>query len=224
MTPRAPAAGVSAKPKEGPAPRAMRRATSDKEKEKRRGGILAAAKRVFARKGYHATTIADIAKAAKLSYGSIYWYFDSKEALFHTLMENEGKALREHVTEALHATSTHESADAPFRAAVRATFEFFEADRALVKLLFRDSYSLGDRFEKHLFGIYESFITDIEVIVTDAQQKGLVIDVPARMVAFSVAALVGQIAHRRLVTDDGLDAGIVADFTVSLLLNGLLPR
>ena len=44
------------------------------------------------------------------------------------------------------------------------------------------------------------------------------------MVACSVAALVGQIAHRRLVTDDGLSAEVAADFVVSLLLNGLLPR
>jgi AcrR family transcriptional regulator len=196
---------------------------SEAEKEERRADILAAAKRVFAKKGYHATTIADIAKAAKLSYGSIYWYFDSKDALFHALMENEEQLLRKHVTEAL-ATPSHGSPDAPFRAAVRATFEFFEADRALVKLLFRDSYALGDRFEKHLFGIYEGFVGDIEAMVLDAQKKGLVIDAPARMVAFSVAALIGQIAHRRLITDDGLDAGVVADFVVSLLLNGLLPR
>jgi len=44
------------------------------------------------------------------------------------------------------------------------------------------------------------------------------------MVAYSVAALVGQVAHRRLVTDDGLPAAVAADFVVSLLLNGLLPR
>jgi AcrR family transcriptional regulator len=37
---------------------------------------------VFARKGFHATTIADIAKQAGLAYGSIYWYFDSEEELF----------------------------------------------------------------------------------------------------------------------------------------------
>jgi hypothetical protein len=107
---------------------------------------------------------------------------------------------------------------------VRATFEFFESDRALVKLLFRDSYALGDRFEKHLFGIYERFITDIEKIIEDAQRRGLIIDAPPRMVAYSVAALVGQIAHRRLVTDDGLSVEVTADFVVSLLLNGLLPR
>ncbi|HAM03147.1 MAG TPA: TetR/AcrR family transcriptional regulator [Acidimicrobiaceae bacterium] len=196
---------------------------SEEEKEGRRAEILAAAKKVFARKGYHATTVAEIAKTAKLSYGSIYWYFDSKDALFHELMESEGQALRRHVTEAL-ATPSPGAPDAPFRAAVRATFEFFESDRALVKLLFRDSYALGDRFEKHLFGIYEGFIGDIEEIVASAAQRGIVVDYPPRMVAFSVAALVGQIAHRRIVTDDGLPAAVVADFVVSLLLNGLLPR
>ncbi len=204
--------------------RPIRRAMSDEEKGERRSDILGAAKKVFARKGYHATTIAEIAKAAKLSYGSIYWYFDSKDALFHALMESEARALRDHVTEALVSTPADESPEAPFVAAVRATFEFFEADRAVVKLLFRDSYALGDRFEKLLFGLYEEFVGDIEVIVADAGERGLIIDAPPRMVAFSVAALVGQIAHRRLVTDDGLPASVVADFVVSLLLNGLLPR
>lgn len=197
---------------------------SEEDKEERRSDILSAAKKVFARKGYHATTIADIAKAAKLSYGSIYWYFDSKDALFHALMEAEGQALRDHVTDALTNTPVRGSPVAPFRAAVLTTFEFFESDRALVKLLFRDSYSLGDKFEKHLFGIYEGFIGDVEKIIEDAQQRGLIIHAPPRMVAFAVAALVGQIAHRRLVTDDGLPAPAVADFVVSLLLNGLLPR
>jgi len=197
---------------------------SDTEKAGRRTDILAAAKKVFARKGYHGTTIADIAKAAKLSYGSIYWYFDSKDALFHALMEAEGQALRDHVTEAMLSTPARGSPDAPFRAAVQTTFEFFESDRALVKLLFRDSYALGDRFEKHLFGIFEAFISDIEKIVADAQHRGLIVEAPPRMVACSVAALVGQVAHRRLVTDDGLSAEVAADFVVSLLLNGLLPR
>jgi AcrR family transcriptional regulator len=197
---------------------------SEHEKQERRSDILAAAKKVFAGKGYHATTIADIARAAELSYGSIYWYFDSKDALFHALMESEGQALRDHVTEALRTTPARGSPDAPFRAAVLTTFEFFESDRAAVKLLFRDSYALGDRFEKHLFGIFERFITDIAQIIEDAQGRGLVVGAPPRMVAFAVAALVGQLAHRRLVTDDGVPAAAAADFVVSLLLNGLLSR
>jgi AcrR family transcriptional regulator len=204
--------------------RPLRRAVSDEDKAERRLDILAAAKRVFADKGYHATTIADIARAAGLSYGSIYWYYDSKESLFHELMAVEATALQEYIDDAVRQTPATPLGDAPFRAAVRATFEFYDADKALVKLLFRDAYALGERFEEHLFQIYEGFIAKTEAIVVAAQRKGVVVEGPSRMIAFSIAALVGQIAHRRLVDDDGLEPAVVADFIVSLLLNGLLPR
>src|SRR5580692_6845731 len=108
--------GASSVPTQESRPaRPVRRAMSDTEKAGRRTDILAAAKKVFARKGYHATTIADIAKAAKLSYGSIYWYFDSKDALFHALLEAEANALRRHVTGALISTPSTGAPDAPFR-------------------------------------------------------------------------------------------------------------
>lgn len=206
-----------------PATTRRRRAVSDEDKSQRRDEIMAAAKKVFARKGYHATTIADIATEAGMAYGSIYWYFDSKDELFHALMAVEEQALRAHVAAALEARSAS-GTGAPFRTAVQATFEFFEADKATVKLLFRDAYALGDRFEKHLGGIYERFIDDIEKFIVVAQQRDQVVIVPPRMVAYTLAALIGQLAHRRLSTDDGVTAAEVADFVVSLVLDGLRPR
>src|SRR4051812_22350484 len=202
----------------------MRRAVSDEEKGKRRDEILAAAKKVFSKKGFASTTIADVAKAAQLSYGSIYWYFDSKDALFHELMDGEERALRAAIAERAATLDAAQSGEALFRAAVTGTFEFFERDKAMVRLLFRDAHSLGGRFERHLGGIYERFIDDIEASIVMAQQRGDIVDAPPRMIAFSVAALIGQIALRRLTTDDGLDAPIVAEFVVSLVLDGLRPR
>lgn len=49
--------------------------------ETRRTQILEAAARVFARKGFDRATIRDVARAARLSEGSIYNYFRSKEDL-----------------------------------------------------------------------------------------------------------------------------------------------
>jgi AcrR family transcriptional regulator len=177
---------------------------------------------VFAKKGFHATTMADIAKAARLSYGSVYWYYDSKDALFHALMDDQERALREHIEAAVAGHPT--GGEALFRASVRATFEFFEADRDLVKLLFRDSLVLGDRFDRHLASIYEGFIADIEKTIAAAQAAGHIVEAPPRMVAYTVAALIGQLALRRLSTDDGVGADVVADFVVTLLLDGLRPR
>ncbi len=204
-----------------------RRAVSDEDKSRRRDEIMAAAKEVFARQGFHTTTIADIAKRAGLAYGSVYWYFDSKDELFHALMAVEESALRKHVGATLAklgGPAEDAGGEAQFRAAVQATFEFFEADKATVKLLFRDAYALGERFEKHLGGIYERFIDDIETFIVASQERGEVVAAPPRMVAYTLAALVGQLAHRRLSTDDDVTAAQVANFVVSLVLDGLRPR
>jgi AcrR family transcriptional regulator len=200
------------------------RAVSEEDKSRRRDEIMAAAKKVFVRKGFHATTIADIAKEAGLAYGSIYWYFDSKDDLFHALIAAEEYALRTHVAVALAASGTQFGyAEAPFRATLRATFEFFEADKATAKLLFRDAYALDNRFNKHLGGVYERFIDDIETLIVAAQQRGEVVAAPPRLVACTLTALIGQMAHRRLTTDDGVSAAEAADFVVSLVINGLRP-
>jgi len=204
--------------------RPLRRAVSEADKASRRTDILSAAKQVFAERGYHATTIADIARQAGLSYGSIYWYYESKEALFHELVSAEASALRAHINGAVRTASTDEGPAAPLQAAVRATLEFYEADSAFVRLLFRDAFALGCGFEEHLSAIHASFVDDAERLVLLAQRQGELVQGSSKMMAFAITALVGQLAHRRLTTDDELSAGEAASFAAELLLNGLRPR
>lgn len=203
--------------------RELRRAVSEEEKEQRRQTLLNAAKRVFSEKGYAAATIADVARAASLSYGSVYWYFESKEDLFDALMDAGEAALRTRILEALDAAGPSDLEGA-LRTAVRATFEHFEDDRDAARLLFRDSYALGGRFERHLLHIYEGFIDDLEATITSGQEEGRIRDAPTRLVAFSLAALIGQLAYRRLGNDDGMSASETAEFVVSLVMDGLRRR
>jgi AcrR family transcriptional regulator len=53
----------------------------------RRDQIITAAVACFARTGYHATTMADVAEQAGVSKGTPYLYFESKQALFIVLHE-----------------------------------------------------------------------------------------------------------------------------------------
>jgi AcrR family transcriptional regulator len=53
----------------------------------RKNQILDAAALVFAEKGFHATTIGDIAKRAGIAHGTIYNYFDTKSALLLGIFE-----------------------------------------------------------------------------------------------------------------------------------------
>jgi AcrR family transcriptional regulator len=53
----------------------------------RRAQILDAAMRCFGDRGYHVATMDDLALAAGLSKGSVYWYFRSKEDLLLALFD-----------------------------------------------------------------------------------------------------------------------------------------
>ena len=53
--------------------------------EEKRRQILDAAVRAFARKGYHACRVGEIAEEAGVAYGLVYHYFGSKEELLETI-------------------------------------------------------------------------------------------------------------------------------------------
>lgn len=55
--------------------------------EKSRDSILEAAAKLFRRQGYSATTLRQIAGMAEIKAGSIYYYFDSKEAILDEVLE-----------------------------------------------------------------------------------------------------------------------------------------
>lgn len=55
--------------------------------EERKSQILDAAMETFTEKGFHKTRMSDIAESSGLSKGSIYWYFESKDALIQKLID-----------------------------------------------------------------------------------------------------------------------------------------
>ena len=57
------------------------------ERTERRAQVLRHAKRIFARKGYHRTNVADIISRARIARGTFYLYFQNKKDLFEELLE-----------------------------------------------------------------------------------------------------------------------------------------
>lgn len=55
--------------------------------DERKAQILEAALKIFARKGFFGARTDDIAKEAGVSKGLLYWYFESKDAIIHALLD-----------------------------------------------------------------------------------------------------------------------------------------
>lgn len=63
----------------------------------RRAEITAAAAELFARRGFERTTAADIARAAGISSGSVFYYFPDKQAIFRAIFEADLPSAHEQV-------------------------------------------------------------------------------------------------------------------------------
>jgi TetR/AcrR family fatty acid metabolism transcriptional regulator len=106
-----------------------------KVQEERRRQILKAAVGAFARKGYHACRVSDIAKEAGVAYGLVYHYYGSKEALLEAIFGETWGAM-------LATIRSVEQLDEPAREQVRKVTEIvlrtWKRDPDLVRVLVRE--------------------------------------------------------------------------------------
>ena len=73
------------------------------EADKIKESIKRAAQELFRKFGYHKTSVNEIAKKAKIAKATIYKYFDSKEAVLHSLLMDY---IRVNVDELVHSNIT----------------------------------------------------------------------------------------------------------------------
>ena len=87
-----------------------------------RDALVAAARRLFAERGFEATTIADVAEAADLGFGTFYRYFPDKEAVLEAVLDvgrAEIDAVLSHASEEQTASEALAALTARFIGAVR---------------------------------------------------------------------------------------------------------
>ncbi len=106
-----------------------------KPKEERRKEILAAARELFAEKGYEATAVSDIVAQVEVAQGTFYLYFPSKRAVALALLE---ETVNEVVTALVETTPrfSRQQFDpmSGIEQLVRKVFDIFARDQDVIKL------------------------------------------------------------------------------------------
>jgi AcrR family transcriptional regulator len=200
-------------------------ATTIKDQElvaQRRGEIIDVATRLFLERGFHKTSIRDIARACPFNLASLYMYVTSKEDILflvaQQLMEEKAKAM----------ASVEVLTDNPaesFRTALRAYCRIVHDYRPHIRLLYRELDVLPPE-RREIVMASLSTVTDVfETIVRSGMEKGVFCDVNPKLVALDALFLCHLWSlHARALRAIAGNIDDFFDMQSRLLLQGMLAR
>jgi AcrR family transcriptional regulator len=144
--------------------------------EERRRSILLAAARLFAEKGYHATTMDDIAERAGASKGVIYYQFRSKDEI---IAELRIILAEESIKDVEAILARREPPQVALRAALSALIEksFHELNRH--SILLRNPPDLGEEYRCRIRAAESRYVRLIYGILREGVRRGVFADRPA---------------------------------------------
>ncbi len=112
-----------------PEPRADRRKSDSRQR------LLAAARRLFTERGYHATRPQDIARAADVGHGTFYLHFADKRACFLAFAEAARAEIERFVRERL---ASVDGIEPQLRALLEALMDYAERNPGVIKAAMTD--------------------------------------------------------------------------------------
>jgi len=187
--------------------------------EERRQDILVAARRVFARKGYYRTGIADIVTEVGIARGTFYRYYDSKRAVFQAVLEEMmGEVVG--VVQAIDVTR-------PIPAQVEENLgRLIHAITAedVCRVLFAEAMGIDSEGDDALRAFYGQALERIEAALRTGQALGVVRSGDVRLKARLLLGLIKEPVVQATLESDELDAAALVEELIGLLRDGLIVR
>jgi AcrR family transcriptional regulator len=184
--------------------------------EQTRGRVLAAAAKVFARRGYHRATVDEIASEAGFTIGALYSNFAGKEELFLALADRQ---VAQRVAEVA-AMGDAAEGEEPSKDAAERLRAFLERDPDW-PLLFYEFWSLSVRnpelqgeLAKRRDAIRDALAETLERV---AKRHGFKLRFPAPVLATAIAASLNGLAFERAADPKALPDEVFAEFVTAVL-------
>jgi AcrR family transcriptional regulator len=184
--------------------------------------LLAAATRVFARRGYHGATLDEIASDAGFTKGALYYNFASKEELFLALLDQH---IESRIALLRELGGRAAPAGARLAEGAERTVSSLRRERewSLLYLEF-SAYAARNapfrrKFEQRLRAVHEAMVETVEALAPDGKQLPL----SAETLALGISALVDGVAFGKLLRPQAVPDDLLGEM-LGLLWRGAAPR
>ena len=155
------------------------------ERQARRAQVLRHAKRIFARKGYHRTNVADIIARARIARGTFYLYFTNKRDLFEELLDQVVNELNTRIHR-LRVGPDQPSPVEQLRANLQRVMSYVLAERELTDILMNHSVGFDRELDARIRDFYDRIAAAIQRSLDLGIEMSLVRKSDTRAVAYCI--------------------------------------
>ncbi len=155
------------------------------EKQARRAQVLRHAKRIFARKGYHRTNVADIISRARIARGTFYLYFENKKDLFEELLEQVVRELAHRIQRIRLGPGEPDPAE-QLRENLRRVMYFVLNERDLTNILLSHALGFDPELDERIQSFYDRVAAQIQRSLDLGITMGLVRECDTRTTAYCI--------------------------------------
>ncbi|MBI5028949.1 MAG: TetR/AcrR family transcriptional regulator [Chloroflexi bacterium] len=194
--------------------------TSEETNGKMDQKIFAEAVRIFREKGYHATSMQNIADAVGLQKGSLYHYISSKEELLFKIFERSSGALTQQLEEIV---ASDESPTEKLRCAIDAHLTALCKQLDIYTVYLSERRALSGRSHAKVRGEAERHARLLEQIIQQGIDRKSFRSVDAKMAAHAILGMCNWL-YQWYSPDGRLSPGEIAAIFSDLTLDGLIRR
>lgn len=186
----------------------------EQTKQNNRQAILDAAREVFAKLGYGATTVRDIIRATDLASGTFYNYFKSKDEVFQAIQDENALRVRPRLrAERIRARSVEEFITGTFST----FFDYVANDRRTFAVIRRNADTMRVRMDTpEIIAGFDELRADLLTAI----KAGMFPPVDADYLMAAMVGVAFEIGEHML-TREPADPQGAADFATALFLGGL---
>ena len=184
----------------------------------RREQLIRAALEVFQEKGFHATTVRDIGRAAGLTQGTIYNYVRSKEDILFLVCD---RVVAEYISSMEKAAAATGDPVIRLREALRGVARVMIEQRRSILLVYHESHNLDRRSLRSLLARVQGWINQVEELVTEASGRELPSKAKRNLLANIVTFLPTLFALRGWALPKELSQDQYTDGLVEFMMQGL---
>ena len=162
------------------------------ERHARRAQVLRHAKRIFARKGYHRTNVADIIARARIARGTFYLYFQNKKDLFEELLEQVLGELADRIQRIRPGPGEADPVD-QLRANLTRVLNYALAERELTDILLNHSTGFDHELDDKIRDFYDRIAALIKRSLDLGIEMKLVRDSDTRVTSYAILGGVKEV-------------------------------